>query len=122
MPVILVRYAGDEPTNEAIQAAFALEKVPYTYVVATAAIEDKRAALVPEWQIADRSPQLVFHRLLRLLIREPLLTRAEERVLLLRAAQAVAAEDPALAQLLRTDVMAWRDALAELEPVMHFET
>lgn len=116
--VVLVRYGGNPPSDTALRQYLALETRPYTYIVATAALEKKRENLALAHQLVvgddgNAAPQLVFHKALRHFIRQPILTRAEERVLLQRTLQAVA-ENPTLSRQLRHDVFAWRDALAEL--------
>lgn len=116
LPIQLIHYSGDPLDNKTLLQSLGIQG-NYTYIVATLAMESSRRKLAPPHQRdLDDRPHLVFHKALRHWLRQkrvPLLTRAEERVALLRAAEQVA-QDPELARQLRHDVFAWRDALAEL--------
>jgi hypothetical protein len=123
----ILRYAGRPPTAAEIRTAVGIApETPYTYLVATAALERQRRkdglggqhqqkkqlsakALRPE------EMELLFHKALRHFIAQPMLTRTEERVLIQRAIRAVAQGDRVAAEQLRRDVFAWRDVLAEME-------
>ncbi len=120
MPVHLFRYSGDPPDSDTLLSSLGVQG-DYTYIVATLAMESARikskVIAPPHQRDEDGHYHLVFHKALRHWLRErraPLLTRAEERVALARAAAEVAVADEALALQLRHDVFAWRDALAEL--------
>jgi hypothetical protein len=123
----ILRYAGRPPSAAEIRAAVGIApEAPYTYLVATAALERQRCkdglggqhqlkkqmsvnALYPE------EMQLLFHKAIRHFIARPMLTRTEERVLIQRAIRALAQGDRVVAEQLRRDVFAWRDVLAEME-------
>jgi hypothetical protein len=119
--IIVITYDGQPPTDEQIQRELGLTPGgaddDYTYIVPTAALERQRENLAPRHQWATTSdgvqPQLVFHKVMRHFLNERLLTRAEERVALLRAIQTVE-PDPVRARQVARDVFAWRDALASL--------
>src|SRR6188768_1554881 len=90
--IVMVNYRGRPPTDDEIRSALALDMTNrYLFIVSTAALESRRQGLACPDQRgdADRSGrdrfQMVFHKLLRHLLRRPLLTRAEERVALQRA-------------------------------------
>jgi hypothetical protein len=92
-----------------------------TFVTATTAVEARRfkqgfggSHQVGELPEGGPEPNLTFPKFLRHIIPTPLFTRAEERVLLWRAALTVA-EDQAKARRLKHDVFAWRDAIAWLD-------
>ncbi|MFN8515607.1 MAG: hypothetical protein U0232_21630 [Thermomicrobiales bacterium] len=106
-------YTGAPLEPRSLLAELGLIGQEYTLIVATTAQERQRAELAPPHQLADDQPQLVFHKVLRHLMTEHPLTRAEERIALQRAIRRAAA-DPMLSRLLRQDVFAWRDALADL--------
>jgi hypothetical protein len=112
--IVLHSYNGDPPTNKELLSLLGVSEQNYTYIVATVAQAKQREELAPLHQIVEGKPQIVFHRFLRLQINRKLLTRAEEKVALQRAAQAIAKDDPEVAVQLKNDVYSWGDALAEL--------
>jgi hypothetical protein len=112
--VALQTYSGEPPGDDTLRRTLALDGGNYWYLTATMALERWRDDIAPACQRTDDGPHLVFHKALRLLMDRPLLTRTEERVALLRAAQEVARTDPTLGAQLRHDVTSWLDALAEL--------
>lgn len=131
-PITILRYAGRPPTAEEIARAigFSADKPevprPYTYLVATAALERQRSkdGLGGQHQLKKQlheeakpaeEMQLLFHKVLRHFIAKPTLRRTEERVLIQRAIRDLAGGDHMVADQLRRDVFAWRDVLAELE-------
>lgn len=131
-PITILRYAGRPPTAAEIAAAVGIDggavgvSRPYTYLVATAALERQRSrdGLGGQHQLkkqlhANATPpeemQLLFHKALRHFIARPMLTRTEERVLIQRAIRDLAQGDRVVADQLRRDVFAWRDVLAEME-------
>src|SRR6476469_4617545 len=84
--IVVVRYRGRPPTDDEISTALALDlSARSLYVVSTAALESRRQRLAAHEQLddSDRSrpsrSQMVFHKLVRHLLRRPLLTHAEER-------------------------------------------
>src|SRR6266511_366970 len=110
MPVHLFRYSGDPPDSDTLLSSLGVQG-DYTYIVATLAMESARikskVIAPPHQRDEDGHCHLVFHKALRHWLRErraPLLTRAEERVALARAAAEVAVADEALALQLRHDV------------------
>lgn len=120
---ILVRYLGDSPKDGQIREVLGLRGENYTYIVATAAQARLRTDLVPAHQKSpgnEGSPikkSLIFHQFLRLQLqinRVRLMSRAEERVALTRAARLVAEGNEQAARQLRHDVFAWRDAMADV--------
>jgi hypothetical protein len=114
MPVVIVRYAETPPSDERLRTELALTG-DYTYIVATAALEDAREALAPSHQMDDEgNPALVFHKALRHFLASRLLTRAEERVALQRAMSRVAQGDAQREQQLRRDVFTWSEAIGDL--------
>jgi hypothetical protein len=126
-PVTLLRYVGDPPTAQELDQAIGLSPdQPCTYIVATSALEHQRAAeglgglhqLRKELRRGVAEPeamQLVFHKALRHFIRQRVLTRAEEGVMLHRAGHEVMARDAQAAAQVARDVLRWREVLAELE-------
>lgn len=114
-------YVGDPPEADELRTALNLSGSDYTYIVATAAQERARINLAPEWQFKEepgpegliKRRQMVFHKVMRLMVKEPLVTRSEERVSLQRAATAVIT-DAVRREIIRHDVSAWREALAKL--------
>ena len=122
----LLRYRGHPPTASELRAAAKLmPDTPYTYLVATSALERlrRRDGLGGQHQLRKdlrseasdpEEMQLLFHNALRHFIGRPVLTRAEERLVLQRAIHVVAQDKQRGDQLLR-DVFTWRDVLAELE-------
>ena len=122
--VRFIEHDGDPFSNEELLGVvpeLAVGSVGYSYVVATGALERLRsAAFQPELQMVEpdddeeAKPVLVFHKVLRHFVRQPSLRRFEERALLLRAVREVAT-DPVRRALLERDVVAWRDALVELD-------
>jgi hypothetical protein len=121
--ILLQPYAGEPPTDDMIRRAYDLGGDEYLYLTATMALERRRERIAPPVQQADGGAHLVFHKALRLLAGRPLLTRTEERVALLRAAQEIARDDPVLGAQLRHDVTSWLGALSELaERGVHLES
>ena len=131
-PINILRYAGRPPTAAEIAKAVGIHlgtpeaPRPYTYLVATAALERQRSkdGLGGQHQLkkqlsADANPaeemQLLFHKALRHFIARPTLRRTEERVLIQRAIRDLAQGERTVADQLRRDVFAWRDVLAEME-------
>jgi len=122
--VQFLEFDGDPLSNEQILdliPGLSDEAVGYSYIVATGALERLRAnEFRPELQLVEpdddefAKPVLVFHKVLRHMVRQPNLRRFEERTLLLRAVRELAA-DPTRRALLEQDVLAWRDALVELD-------
>lgn len=131
-PINILRYAGRPPTVAEIAAVAGIDSDtpevprPYTYLVATAALERQRSkdGLGGQHQLKkqlreDAKPaeemQLLFHKALRHFIATPTLKRTEERVLIQRAIRDLAQGERTVADQLRRDVFAWRDVLAEME-------
>lgn len=111
---ILQPFGGAPPSDDLLCRTLRLGD-DYVYVTATTALERLRHGLTPPDQVAADGPQLVFHKALRHLMGAPLLTRTEERVTLLRAAREVAGAQPVQEAQIRRDVVAWQEALAELD-------
>jgi hypothetical protein len=126
-PVTLLRYVHQPPTAQELAEAIGLSPdQPCTYIVATSALERQRAAecMGGPHQLRKQlrrgvdqpeSMQLVFHKALRHFIRQRVLTRAEEGVMLHRAIHEVMAGDTLAAAQVVRDVLRWREVLAELE-------
>lgn len=116
-PLLLLPYEGAPPSDEVIAEQTGLAGADFTYLVATAALQGERRKLIPrdhpQQSRHEDEPQLVFHRALRLFLGRALLSRPDERIALQRAIEHVE-PDAARARVLRHDVVAWRDALAEL--------
>lgn len=122
--VRFLEFDGDPLSNEEVLdliPALRDEHISHSYIVATGALERLRSEVFqPELQMVEpdddqqAKPVLVFHKVLRHLVRQPNLRRFEERTLLLRAVQEVAA-DATRRALLERDVLAWRDALVALD-------
>jgi len=123
MPVVLVRYAGDPPRSPGLLDRLDIERDPAACSVFTASqtlervwrdLLDRDRDRAPAHQRgADGKLQILFHKAVRHFLDRPILTAAEERIALQRAAQAVAA-DPEHARQLKHDVFSWRDALAQV--------
>jgi hypothetical protein len=114
--VYLHAHADSPPSDEDVAAALGLGDGDYLYLTATSAQARARVALTPPTQVdADERPHLVFHEVLRLLCGEPTLTRSEQRIILQRHADVLAAGDEARRRQLRHDAEAWSEALAELD-------
>ncbi|GEO12625.1 hypothetical protein [Microvirga aerophila] len=125
--VTILRYTGTPPSAQQLCSTIGIGlEAPYTYLVATAALERRRSAeaLGGQHQVrknlrsdAEQTEevQLLFSKALRHFISRPILSRSEERVLIRRAIREVAEHDAYAAEQLRHDVFAWRDVLAELE-------
>jgi hypothetical protein len=134
LPITILRYAGRPPTAAEIAYTVGINldpdpsdvQRPHTYLVATAALERQRSRdglggqhqlkkqLDPEREPAEEM-QLLFHKALRHFIGRPVLSRAEERVLIQRTVHEIAQGNRAVTDQLRRDVFAWRDVLAEIE-------
>jgi hypothetical protein len=122
--IIRVRYTGDPCRSPPFLDGLGLDLRPdrYTVFVASATLEREWARLfraaparAPSHQRTGESDFVfLFHRALRAFLAAPLLSRTEARITLQRAAQAVA-EDEGMALVLRQDVFAWSDALAEVD-------
>ena len=134
LPITILHYAGRPPTAAEIADAVGIDlnpdpsavQRPHTYLVATAALERQRSrdGLGGQHQLKKqfdpaREPveemQLLFHKALRHFIGRPVLSRAEERVLIQRTIHEIAQGNLAVSDQLRRDVFAWRDVLAEIE-------
>jgi len=114
-------YADQVPEADAVRTLIG-EEASYTYVTATTSLEARRRKegfgmnhQVGEGPDRVARAQLAFPKMMRSIMKANLFTRADERVLLWRAARAVAASDPDAARRLKHDVFAWRDAIAWLE-------
>lgn len=126
-PVTLLRYGGDPRTAQELAQAMGLSlDRPCTYIVATAALERQRAAegmggphqlrkQLRRGVAQSEAMQLVFHKALRHFVRQRVLTRAEEGVMLHRAIREVMAGDALASAQVARDVLRWREVLAELE-------
>jgi hypothetical protein len=125
--LILLRYSGRPLTAAEIRSELGLTvESPHTYVVATAALERRRAKeqLGGQHQVEKvlvsgkpqtEHMQMTFPKVLRHFLRRRVLSRSEERVLMHRAIAAVAHSDDLASAQLKHDVFAWRDLLGELE-------
>ena len=125
----ILRYTGGPPIEQLIRESIELtdqdtgEEVPYTYIVATMALQARRGNKEGFGQRHQRKDGpadssevlLVFHNAIRHFMNRPLLTRAEERVLLQRSIKRVTAEDGAMGIQLRQDLFAWMQALADVD-------
>ena len=118
----LYYYEGQLPSATAVRDLMEGEQPEFTYVTATAAVEARRASegCAPGHQWAEDAdgvpqPQLTFPKMMRHIMGARLFTRVDERVLLWKAAQDVAATDESKRRRLKHDVFAWRDAIAWLE-------
>lgn len=110
----LVAYRGSTPGEDGLRRELGGGRV--TYLVATAALQGHRSELTPDAQREDeRTVHLTFPRAVRWLMPERPLARGEQRVLLGRAADAVAAGNPRERLQLRHDLDALARALAELD-------
>ena len=133
-PITILRYGGRPPTAAEVANTVGIDldpdpsepQTPYTYLVATAALERQRSheGLGGQHQLKKQlrpqvtppeEMQLLFHKALRHFIAREVLSRAEERVLIQRAIHELAQGDRAVFDQLRRDVFAWRDVLAEIE-------
>jgi hypothetical protein len=119
---LLYYYEGQLPSATVVRDLMDAEQPEYTYVTATAAVEARRAneGFVPSHQRGEDAdgvpqPQLTFPKMMRHVMGAKLFTRVDERVLLWKAAQDVAATDESKRRRLKHDVFAWRDAIAWLE-------
>lgn len=125
--LILLPYSGRPLTAAEIRSELGLTvESPHAYVVATAAVERRRAeeqlggqhqvekVLVPGKPPTERM-LMTFPKVLRHFLRRGVLSRSEERVLMHRAIAAVAHADQLAVAQLKHDVFAWRDLLGELE-------
>ena len=134
LPITILRYAGRPPTAAEIADTVGIDldsdpsapQRPYTYLVATAALERQRShdglggqhQLKKQLRLDVKPPeemQLLFHKALRHFVAKQVLSRTEERVLIQRAIHELAQGDRTVADQLRRDVFAWRDVLAEIE-------
>lgn len=107
------RVSGAPPKTNDIPRLLGLVPGTFRYVVATQALEREREQLVPQQKDSKGKPALVFHKALRLWVGQKPLSRALERVALQRAADTVASTEEKALQI-KTDVMAWREALVQL--------
>jgi hypothetical protein len=127
MPVQLWRYESGPPQTSTLIDALGLRPERYHYVVATAAQQRFRngqnpTRVQPKDQGRPGDCDLVFHRMLRHWLearREPLMTRAEERILVQRGARRAVAHVPERDRLhavrqIWHDATLWAQALAEL--------
>lgn len=119
---LLYYYEGQMPSATVVRDLMDAEQPEFTYVTATAAVEARRAneGFVPSHQRGEDAdgvpqPQLTFPKMMRHVMGAKLFTRVDERVLLWKAAQDVAATDESKRRRLKHDVFAWRDAIAWLE-------
>jgi len=112
--IALQPFDGAPPADETLRRVLALNSDNYLYLTATLALERWREEMAPPRQQTDDGPHLVFHKALRLLMGRPHLSRTDERVALLRAAQEIARADPGLGAQLRHDVSSLLEALADL--------
>jgi hypothetical protein len=127
----LLNYSGKPPSSGTLLAHLGLThpvqgrvQTPHTYLVATLALEVRRGreGFGGDQQIkqnlragnSTKEPQLLFSKALRHSIDVPVLTRAEEVVILRRAFDSISKNEKSR-QLLRHDVFAWRDVLQELD-------
>jgi hypothetical protein len=125
--LILLRYSGRPLTPAEIRSELGVTaESPYTFVVATAALERRRAEeqlggqhQVEKVLVSGKPPKermlMTFTQVLRHFMRRRVLSRSEERVLMHRAIVAVAHADPLAGAQLKHDVFAWRDLLGDLE-------
>lgn len=90
--VELVASRGTPPADDVLRAELGVAG-RCTYIVATAALEGHRAAIAPGGQREVNKVHLTFPRAVRWLMPERPFTRGEQRVLLGRAADAVARSD-----------------------------
>lgn len=124
MSIRIITYAGDLIPNDTLLDVLGLQGKEYSYFVATRELERRRSnsnSVVPEHQWAQpqgnetsRQPRLAFYPAIRhLMNRSDLLTRAEERLLLLRVIKEFE-QDSVVAAQLKHDVFAWRNVIAEM--------
>lgn len=109
-------YEGFPPSNETLVEALGIGDGHFLYLTATAAQAGARRDLAPAAQRhAERGPQIVFHQALRHLMDTAVLTRSEQRIMLQRKADVLAAQDESRRRQLRHDAEAWTDVLSELD-------
>ncbi|MDM0115656.1 hypothetical protein QTI66_26135 [Variovorax sp. J22R133] len=123
----ILRYRGRPPSGEDILKLVGVNAgTPYTYLVATAALERdrRREGIGGQHQLMKdlrkdaphpEEMQLLFWKSLRYFIGRPVLRRSEQLLMLQRAIRAVAGQDKRMADQLHHDVFAWRDVFVELE-------
>lgn len=112
--VELVAYRALPPEDEVLRRELGDGRP--TYLVATAALQGHRSKLAPDAQReGEWTVHLTFPRAVRCLMPERPLARSEQRVLLGRAADAVAGDDERRRLQLRHDLDALATALAELD-------
>lgn len=90
-PCVLT-YEHEPPSDADIRRICQLNGERYTYIVATSSLQGQRANLAPSHQRSEKGkPLLAFNDYLRPKVKElfPLLTRAEERILLRRSIGAI---------------------------------
>lgn len=117
----LITYQGKRPTFEQIRT-LVIENRPYTYIVATKALEKVRSreGLLPKDQVPRNKkpayPIALFHQLMREWAGRTvnIASRGEEKTMIIRSIQRAANQDDGLKNVLKQDVSSWVKALADL--------